>query len=79
MRRKKVQKQKMQHHMRKKNMPAIQTIIEEYRNRNPTGRLYLFLQYPGLRQVFDQIDDDERSGSLYRHAGLDPASIGLSI
>jgi len=40
-------------------MPAIQTIIEEYRNRNPTGRLYLFLQYPDLRQVFDQIDDDE--------------------
>lgn len=40
-------------------MPAIQTIIEEYRNRNPTGRLYLFLQYPSLRQVFDHIDNDE--------------------
>ena len=40
-------------------MPAIQSIIEEYKNRNPTDRLYLFLQYPGLRQVFDQIDNDE--------------------
>lgn len=40
-------------------MPSIQTIIEEYKNRNPTERLYLFLQYPGLRQVFDQIDNDE--------------------
>ena len=49
----------MQNHMRKKNMPAIQPIIEEYKNRNPTGRLYLFLQYSDLRQVFDQIDNDE--------------------
>ena len=40
-------------------MPAIQSIIEDYKNRNPTGRLYLFLQYPDLRQVFDQIDNDE--------------------
>ena len=40
-------------------MPAIQTIIEEYKNRNPEDRLYLFLQYPDLRQVFDQIDNDE--------------------
>jgi len=49
----------MQNHMRKKNMPSIQAIIEEYKNKNPTERLYLFLQYPGLRQVFDQIDNDE--------------------
>ena len=41
-------------------MPSIQAIIEEYKNRNPTERLYLFLQYPGLRQLFDQIDDDVR-------------------
>jgi hypothetical protein len=40
-------------------MPSTQTIIEEYKNRNPTERLYLFLQYPDLRQVFDQIDNDE--------------------
>lgn len=40
-------------------MHAIQTIIEEYKNRNPTERLYLFLQYPDLRQIFDQIDNDE--------------------
>jgi hypothetical protein len=42
-----------------KNRRSIQPIIEEYQNRNPIDRLYLFLQYPGLRQVFDQIDHDE--------------------
>ena len=42
-----------------KNMTAIQTIIEEYKSRNVTDRLYLFLQYPDLRQVSDQIDNDE--------------------
>ena len=47
-------------------MPAIQKIIEEYKNRNTTERLYLFLQYPGLRQVFDQIDDDEIDAELER-------------
>ena len=40
-----------------KNRRSIQPIIEEYQNRNPIDRLYL--QYPGLRQVFDQIEDDE--------------------
>ena len=40
-------------------MPASQSILEEYKNRNPPGRLYLFLQYPDLRQVFEQIDNDE--------------------
>ena len=40
-------------------MRAIQSIIEEYKNRDPIDRLYLFLQYPDLRQVFDQIDNDE--------------------
>lgn len=40
-------------------MPSIQAIIEEYKNRNFTGRLYLFLQHPDLRQVFEQIDNDE--------------------
>ena len=40
-------------------MPSIQAIIEEYKNRNPTDRLYFFLQYPDLRQVFDQIDNEE--------------------
>ena len=45
--------------MRKKNMRAIQSIIEEYKNRDPIDRLYLFLQYPDLRQEFDQIDNDE--------------------
>jgi hypothetical protein len=49
-------------------MHAIQSIIEEYKNRNPTERLYLFLQYPDLRQIFDQIDNDE----------MDPEFEGLS-
>ena len=40
-------------------MPSIQAIIEEYKNRNPTDRLYFFLQYPDLRQIFDQIDNEE--------------------
>ncbi len=40
-------------------MSSIQAIIEEYKNRNPGERLYLFLQYPDLRQVFDQIDNDD--------------------
>ena len=47
-------------------MPSIQAIIEEYKNRNPTERLYLFLQYPVLRQLFDQIDDDEIDAELER-------------
>lgn len=45
--------------MRKKSMRAIQPIIEEYKNRNTTDHLYLFLQYFGLRQVFNNIDNDE--------------------
>ena len=45
-------------------MPSIQTIIEEYKNRNFTDRLCLFLQYPDLRQVFDQIDTDEMDTEL---------------
>lgn len=40
-------------------MPSIQAIIEEYKIRNPTERLSLFLQYQCLRQLFDQIDIDE--------------------
>ncbi len=40
-------------------MPSVQTIIEEYKKRNLTERLYLFLQHPDLRQVFTQIDNDE--------------------
>ena len=45
-------------------MSSIQTIIEEYKNRNFTGRLYLFLQYSDLRQVFDQVDNDEMDTEL---------------
>ena len=40
-------------------MCATHPIIKEYKNKNLTDRLYLYLQYPGLRQVFDHIENDE--------------------
>ena len=38
-------------------MCATHPIIKEYKNKNLTDRLYV--QYPGLRQVFDHIENDE--------------------